>query len=208
MILQVNHKHYFKTKYDTKGRFCSYWHQINEIILLNPRTILEIGIGNGLVSNYLKQRGLQVTTIDIDQQLNPDKVGSVLAIPFPDKSFEVVACFEVLEHIPFSDFSQALKEIYRVTTSFAILSIPDCSKTYRLFVQLPFIGEIRKIITIPSIRPEVHKLNGEHYWEINKAGFSLKKIISYINEVGFEILKTFRVFEKTYHRFFVLSKKE
>jgi len=112
---QVDPDHYFKPSYDSKGRFISYWHQINELIKLKPTSILEIGIGNGLVANYLKQRGYNLTTMDIDPRLNPDKVGSVTNIPFPDESFEVVACFEVLEHLPYEQFSKALSEIHRVS---------------------------------------------------------------------------------------------
>lgn len=52
---QVEPDHYYDN-YDWKGRFCSYWHQINEIIELGPNRVLEIGIGNGFVSKYLKDR--------------------------------------------------------------------------------------------------------------------------------------------------------
>jgi len=49
MNIQVPVEHYFKKSYDTKARFISYWHQIDEIVQFNPTTILEIGIGNGFV---------------------------------------------------------------------------------------------------------------------------------------------------------------
>ena len=53
MVKQVESNHYYKEAYDTKDRFISYWHQINEIIMLNPDSVLEIGIGNGFLSKYL-----------------------------------------------------------------------------------------------------------------------------------------------------------
>ena len=49
MNLQVEPNHYFNEFYDSKERWISYWHQINEIIKLNPKKVLEIGIGNGFV---------------------------------------------------------------------------------------------------------------------------------------------------------------
>ena len=208
MMPQVEWKHYFNSSYDVKGRFSAYWHQINEIMLLRPQTILEVGIGNGLVADYLKQRGLNVTTLDIDERLKPDCVGSVVDIPFPDGFFAVVACFEVLEHVAYDDFSKALQEVHRVCKSYAILSLPDVGRAYRMNIQIPKIGEFKKLIPLPRLRPPIHKFDGEHWWEIGKAGYPLEKIASHIRNAGFEIGKTYRVFEIPYHRFFVLKKGE
>lgn len=93
MKLQVEPNHYFNEFYDSKERWISYWHQINEIIKLNPKRVLEIGIGNSFVSKYLKERKLNIVTLDIDSRLNPDVVGSVLNIPLKDNSFDVIACY-------------------------------------------------------------------------------------------------------------------
>lgn len=160
MNLQVNPNHYFKSTYDTKERFISYWHQINEIILLKPKSILEIGVGNGFVSRYRKDREFKVTTLDIDKRLNPDTVGSVLSIPLPSQSFEVVACFEVLEHLPYENFSLALKEIFRVCNYYAVLSLPDVSRVYHFNVQIPKFGEIKKLIPLPRFNGIVSKFDG------------------------------------------------
>src|SRR6056297_3237194 len=106
--LQVSKNHYFKNKYDDLKRFVSYWHQIKQIIQLNPKNILEIGKGNGFVSDYFKKRNFKVKTLDIDKELKPDKIGSVLDIPFDNNSFSLIACFELLEHIPYKKIPTAL----------------------------------------------------------------------------------------------------
>ncbi|MBW1936730.1 MAG: class I SAM-dependent methyltransferase, partial [Deltaproteobacteria bacterium] len=90
---QVEPSHYFRKEYDSKKRWISYWHQIDEILTLSLNSVLEVGIGNGLVANYLKRRGINITTLDIDERLMPDYVGSVLDMPFADNSFEVVTCY-------------------------------------------------------------------------------------------------------------------
>lgn len=71
---RVEPDHYYDN-YDSKGRFCSYWHQITEIIELGPNKVLEIG--NGCVSKYLKETKIKVTTLDLDERLDPDTAGSV-----------------------------------------------------------------------------------------------------------------------------------
>lgn len=205
---QVEPDHYFSIGYDSKGRFCSYWHQINEIFSLKPEKVLEIGVGNGFVSKYLKERGLNIVTLDIDRRLKPDVLGAILTLPFANASFDVVTCYEVLEHSPFADFNKALSEIFRVSNSFAVLSTPDVSRVYRFSVGVPFIGEIKRLIPLPRLRKSVHNFDGQHYWEIGKAGYPLQRVTDEIRGSGFEIKKTFRVFEKPYHRFFILRKGE
>ncbi len=205
MNLQVEPQHYYKN-YDSKKRFCSYWHQINEITSHNPLSILEIGIGNGFVSKYLTQNGFNVVTLDLDRELFPDIVSSILNIPFSEKSFEIVACYEVLEHLPYFYFKKALIELYRVSSSFVIISIPDSNTAYRLYIQIPKFGLFKKIVEIPKIKKINHHFDGQHYWEIGKANYSLEIISNTINEVGFKIEKTYRVFEMPYHRFFVLRR--
>ena len=198
--------HYFDVAYDTKGRFCSYWHQINEVIFLQPENILEIGVGNGFVSNYLKARNLNLITLDINEELKPDVTGSVLEIPFNDKFFDVVACYEVLEHLPYSEFSKALKEIHRVSRKHAVLSLPDVTTVYRINIELSRIKPIKKLIPFPFTRTKRHEFGGDHYFEMGKIGYPLKKIESDIEKSGFKIIITYRVFEFIYHRFFILEK--
>ena len=207
MNLQVDTDHYFNADYDSKERFISYWHQINEIITLTPSSIFEIGIGSGLVATYLKQRGYNVTTMDIDKGLNPDQVGSVLSIPFYDDAFEVIACFEVLEHLPFEDLAEALGEIYRVSSEYAVLSLPDSTKAYRLNIQIPKIGEFKRLVLLPRLRLLKQTFDGQHCWEIGY-DYSLRKVTEEMRVAGFEIAKTYRVFEIPYHRFFVLRKNK
>lgn len=203
---QVSRNHYFNKSYDSKERFISYWHQINEIVRLEPDSVLEIGIGSGFVSKYLKERDINITTLDFDPNLNPDRVGSVLDIPFEDNSFDIVACYEVLEHLPFEDFNKALAEIYRVSKTYAILSLPDVNRVYHVYGHIPKVGVLKRLIPLPRLKRPIHNFYGEHYWEIGKVGYPLSKIINNIQKSGFKIEETYRVFEHPYHRFFTLKK--
>lgn len=203
---QADPNHYFKPSYDTKGRFISYWHQINEVIKLKPNSILEVGIGNGFVANYLKQRGYNIVTLDINPKLNPMVVGSILNLPFCNEAFEVVTCFQVLEHLPYKLFSKAVSEIHRVSRNHAILSLPDITRAYRFLIQIPKIGEFKKLISLTRFNPQKLKIGREHCWEIGMTEFPLRRILKDIKEIGFKVIETYRVFENPYHRFFILKK--
>ena len=197
---------YESLSYDTKERFCSYWHQIDEIIKLNPINILEIGIGNTFVTNYLKGKKLQVTTLDIEHSLNPNVVGSVVAIPFARGYFDVVTCYEVLEHLPYSDFQKALTELARASQRYVIISLPDVTTVYRINIELPRMKPIQKLVPHPFPKATIHTYDGYHYWEIGKEEYPLKKIRQDIEYASLKILKSYRVFEFYYHRFFLLEK--
>ena len=145
-----------------------------------------------------------MTTLDIDEALKPDCVGSVLNMSIKENSFEAVACFEVLEHIPFDYFPIALKEIWRTAQRYAIISLPDCKRCLRLY--LPKIGRRFFLLDYPFFRPAEHKFDGEHFWEINKKGYPLTKIMTVIKKAGFSIEETFRAWGLPHLRFFRLRK--
>lgn len=206
MITQVDKSHYFNLKYDSKARWISYWYQINETISKKPESVLEIGKGNGTVSDYLKKLGIKVTTADFDKNLKPDVVADVRSLPFEKNSFDVVLCAEVLEHLPFDDFAGALAQIHKITGKSAIITLPHFSITnlYLGAKLIPFIP--RKEISIKIDIPVSHKFLGEHYWEIGKKGYSLKRIKKMIEKSGFIIEKCFYPKENPYHQFFILKK--
>jgi ubiquinone/menaquinone biosynthesis C-methylase UbiE len=203
---QVEPDHYFEKSYDSKERIISYWHQSKEIIELNPKKVLEIGIGNGFVSQYLRNRKINVVTLDIDERLKPDILGSILDIPFADESFDTIASYEVLEHLPYNNVKKALFEMYRVSQKSVILSLPDCTLAYRFCLSIPKVSMINKLIPLPRLKAPQHVFDGEHYWEIGKGGYPLSKIVDDIRKAGFDIKTTYRLFENPYHRFFILEK--
>lgn len=204
---QVDKSHYFNVKYDTKERWSSYWYQIHDVLKQNPKSVLEIGVGNKTVSDYLRKLGMKVTTCDFDKNLNPDVTASVLDMPFKENSFDAVLCAEVLEHLPFNNFQKALKEILRVTTSKAILTLPHLSLTHIYFAGklIPYVAKIEAMLKIDF--PLARQFDGEHYWEIGEKGYPLNKIIEAIQKSGFNVQKTYYPHENPRHQFFILQKK-
>jgi len=198
--------HFLGHLYNSKGRFNSYWHQISETLQLNPSEVLEVGIGNRFVSKYLGEQGLNVTTLDINEHLSPGIAGNVLNVPFKDNMFRLINCCELLEHLPYRSFNEALRELYRVSKKNIILSLPDVTTVYRINIELPRIKPIRLLVPHPFPRPFKHEYDGVHFWEIGKLEYPLGRILNDIRSAGFKILKTYRVFEFYFHRYFLLEK--
>jgi len=196
-------KFYKFHQYDYKDRWISYWHQIDEVLRLKPKTVLEIGIGNKITSNYLKRQVTEVKTLDIDENLNPDFIASVLNMPLNDNSFDVILCAETLEHLPFDNFEKCLKELKRVSKKNIVLSLPHFGPSFKVSFKIPFIKEIKIVFKIPY-HPK-HKLGGVHYWEIGKKGYPSRKIRNIIKRY-FKIKKEFIPFENQYHHFYILEK--
>ena len=107
-----------------------------KIVELQPASFLDAGCGEGFVAAMLRRRlpELRLTGFDVDPAAavaaaTRDPAGSfmtasVYALPFPDKSFDVVGCFEVLEHLPNDGPDIALRELSRVATNAIVLSVP------------------------------------------------------------------------------------
>jgi SAM-dependent methyltransferase len=124
---QVAAEHYNATAYNTKERVCSFWHQVDEVLALGTRTVLEIGPGAGLVTDWLARNDVEVTTLDMDPAVFPDVHGSATELPFGDNAFDTVLCAQVLEHMPFDEVERALGEFSRVARTGVVVSVPDAT---------------------------------------------------------------------------------
>jgi SAM-dependent methyltransferase/GT2 family glycosyltransferase len=101
---------------------------------LPAREVLEVGGGRSGLARMLYPRA-HITTLDVEEDhaaadVNRDPkvrfvVGDATDLPFPDKSFDVVTFFDVLEHIPAD--SQAVKEALRVLRpgGFVLVTTPS-----------------------------------------------------------------------------------
>ena len=181
------------------------WHQLDEVQKLQPNRVLEVGPGPGLFKTVAATFGISVETLDLDPELKPDHVGSATAMPFSDGSYDVVCAFQMLEHLPYEAALQAFGEMARVSRRHVIISLPDARPVWRYQLHIPKYGPWDFFIPRPLFKAPVHEFDGEHYWEINKQGYSLDRVIADFSK-RLKLSKTYRVFENPYHRFFVFER--
>lgn len=203
---QVDKSTYEFLKYCYPDRWASYYYQLREIIEQKPSSVLEVGTGDGVLKQYLlNNTNIAYQNLDVAEDLNPDITGSVEDIPLPDNSVDMVVAYEILEHLPFKKFEQSLLELKRVSRGPVIISLPHFGPPIKFLLKLPFLPEIRFAFKIPF--PKGHTFNGEHYWEIGKRGYSIRRIREILRK-HFSIRSEFIPFENQYHHFFILSIKD
>jgi ubiquinone/menaquinone biosynthesis C-methylase UbiE len=208
---QTDRSHYGESYYERR-RLYSVAVQAQVLWGLRPRRVVEIGPGAGVFAAMFRQlSGATVVTVDIDPTLRPDVIGSVFEMPFADGAFDAAACFQMLEHLPFAVFGNALAEMRRVARDGMALSLPDCSfaLTLRVGVRNP-----RKdgLVTAVTLQPPGWALrtlkkvpnSAGHFWEIGRRGTPLSVVREAIRGSGWRIEEEFRTAENAYHRFFVL----
>ncbi len=202
---------YFSDIYFDKHQLFSLSEQIHLIHkyskkFTNP-SIIEIGKGNGFVSDFFKKAGYNFLTFDINANLEPDIEGNILefSTTIESKSDMVVAC-EVLEHLPFDMFESSLKEMSKATDKYAIITLPIYQKMFGFNLQLR-VPKIKVFSSAFFIKYRRNKALGSgHFWEIdfdkNSKRDNIEKIITkYFNIVEKGHFKT-----NPYHNFYVLQK--
>lgn len=101
---------------------------------LAPVSFLDAGCGEGFVTEILIRQfpGMEVTgfdfnapSVELARAKNPTAIfhtASIYELPFGDGEFDVVGCFEVLEHL--HDPRLALRELARVSRRAVVMSVP------------------------------------------------------------------------------------
>lgn len=203
--------------YNTKHRMLTYWYQIREILMLQPTSMLEIGVGTGLVNAYIRSLGIEVVTLDVNPSLRPDHVGSVLELDdiLPPATAELVLCARVLHHLGYSQFNRALQQIAYATSRYAIVTLPiddfriyfmgryTSSSIFTFSLPLPLLA--KRMLLWRKYRQTKKKHSS--LWKINDSkAHSLINIKTKLSQY-FDILTDYRIPEDSAHYVVVLAKK-
>jgi SAM-dependent methyltransferase len=131
--------------------------------VLRPASLLDVGCGPGFLLALLAELGVEGDGIDFSPSapaLAPEPVrariatGEATALPYADRSYDVVVCRELLEHLTARQLRRAVTELCRVsdrlvyvTTRFhpapesllAACAEPDVDPTHLTLLTKPFL---------------------------------------------------------------------
>ena len=168
-----------------------YWYQqkIMEGLLEPGDTVLEVGVGSGFTANYLRAKGMQVTTIDIDAAKQPDIVANLIDYKF-SQAYDHVLAFEVFEHIPFEKFQQALQQIHPICRKHLFFSVPRNEKPlFSADLLLPILG--KKRIRLSKLRGRIKE--SHHFWEVDHGQTTRPRVEETVRDAGYVLARNQKV---------------
>lgn len=174
--------------------FSWYYHQAKTVYdnCVREDNILEIGVGTGLLSDLLKKRKWNVTTLDIDKNKKPDICESALDFNYIETNFNVVLAFEVFEHMPFSTFQKVINKLQLSNVQKIYFSLPWNERQLIDFkLYMPFLKEVSFRLAIR--RNKISTV--AHFWELSKINRVLenKELVSYKAMVGVFFMNRYKV---------------
>lgn len=115
--------------------------KVVELIPEQVNTIVDIGCGNGIITNILGA-GFAVTGVDRSENalqfVETNKIqASADNIPLPDAYFDLVFSSEMLEHLEDEVFTKAISEMKRLTNQYIFITVPNAENPDKLLIKCP-----------------------------------------------------------------------
>lgn len=199
IIRGVEYKYSAEWIYDLESEqhWRLYWNQqkLMQNKVISGDKVLEIGVGSGFTANYLKTKGINVKTLDIDREKKPDIVANLVEYQFPER-YDHVLAFEVFEHIPFIEFKCVIKKISDVCKKHIFLSVPRNEKVWlQVNFQLPIIG--KRKFSFVTLKNKVDE--PAHFWEIGDGSVSTNDFEQELFKCGLTILVKMKCFSRLFY---------
>ena len=114
---------------------------INEFIPDDVKSIIDIGCGNGIITNMLSAK-YDVTGVDRSEKaLSFVTTKKILSdaeqIPVKDNSYDLVFSSEMLEHLDDDSLNLAIREMKRISKKYILISVPNGENPMKNSIQCP-----------------------------------------------------------------------
>jgi uncharacterized UPF0146 family protein len=204
-------EYYSFSLYNRPVRLITYWYQLEEVLSASPGSVLEVGIGSGMVSSYLRSLGIDLETLDVNEGLGTDMVGDVRNLQaLTNKKYDVVLCARVLHHLPFEDFEKAVLALLSATGRRLVITLPvndfrvyfitryTSSRFFTFSIPLPLL---LKKMTARIFRKEY----GSGVWMLNDSKARTVRGVSGLLKKRFGLTRCYRIPEEMAHAVFVFD---
>lgn len=114
---------------------------IEKLIPDSVTSIVDVGCGNGVITNYLAKK-YKVVGVDRSSKalefVSGDKVqASSDNIPLPNGSFDLVLSSELLEHLEEKVFEGTVIELKRLSKRYVLITVPNQENPNKLSIRCP-----------------------------------------------------------------------
>lgn len=114
---------------------------IKQYIPQDVQSIIDIGCGNGIITNELA-KSHQVTGVDISEEalqyVNTTKIAAACYdIPVSEKSFDLVFSSEMLEHLPGEVLHKTVAEFKRLSKKYILVTVPNQEFLPKSYLKCP-----------------------------------------------------------------------
>jgi hypothetical protein len=189
-------------------------------------SVLEVGPGGGTFKLMMDHLGYKVLTTDIVADFEPDYLGDFRDIEI-DMSFDLVAGFEVLQHMRYLDFVTSLRKMAELSKRYVFISLPAQVHSFNIRARFPRllvpsrlgIGRLQHWNSVgfnwewPRARdiPEERFADREdhwnpHYWEVGRKSYPKQRILDDVEKAGLRIMWNGHGERHPYHYFLMLEK--
>ena len=122
-----NEKYYESFDWNSFNKLPINAKNILNLIPKDVKNIIDIGCGNGLITNILHEKGFDVLGVDRSENALKFVKSHILksncdSIQVKDKSFDLVLSSELLEHLEDDVFKKTLNEIDRISSKYILIS--------------------------------------------------------------------------------------
>ncbi len=175
-----------------------YYFITKDVLSLSEQSVLEIGCGGGHLRHILEPHVLKYHTFDINDSLKPDFAADVRTYSANlEAEYNCVIAADVLEHLPFSDLSIAVSNIYSYLRKGgnSLITIPHRQSNFLFMTPT----QIPHVFTIPTgflslgafyrrfIKRKIW-IDPDHCWEIGDGYVTVNDVESNFIKCGFEIV--------------------